>query len=181
MILQLSTPTRQQRGAVLVVSLIILLLMTIIGVSSMKTTTLEERMAGNLRDQNLSFQSAEAALIAGENYLENTLLIVTDGSAGLHDTSTLSDTFPFEADTWANDTKSVAASVSLNNESNARYYIEKLGDVSKPTCRDLTFDPGGNKTKGGDITGYKVIAIGRGPSGSAQSILVSYYGKKEFQ
>lgn len=174
----MSSLPRAQRGAVLVVSLIILLIMTIIGVSSMKNTTLEERMAGNLRDQNLAFQSAEAALIEGENYLENTLLIVTDGTAGLHDRNAAPDVF--DADTWANNVKSVGA-VSLNDDQNARYFIEKIGDVSKSTGKDLTFDPGGNKTKGGDITGYRVVAIGEGPSGTAQSILSSYYGKKEFQ
>jgi type IV pilus assembly protein PilX len=177
-----STPSgalRAQRGAALVVSLIILLLMTIIGVSSMQTTTLEERMAGNLRDQNLAFQSAEAALIEGEKYLENTLLIVTDGSAGLHARNAAPDVF--DPDTWANDAKSVAAPVSLNEDQNARYFIEKIGDVSKATGKDLTFDPGGNKVKGGDITGYRVVAIGEGASGNSQAILSSYYGKKEFQ
>lgn len=179
-----SLPTNRntQQGAVLIVSLIILVLMTIIGVSAIKTTTLEERMVGNMRDQDLAFQSAEAAVIEGENYLENTVLIVTDGSAGIHDKGTLIDQFPFYADTWTDNTKSIPATVSINNEENVpRYYIEKLGDVSKSTGRDLTFDPGGSKAKGGDITGYKVVAMGRGPSGTAQSIVASYYGKKEFQ
>ncbi|PKM43217.1 MAG: pilus assembly protein PilX [Gammaproteobacteria bacterium HGW-Gammaproteobacteria-1] len=59
-----------QRGAVLIVALIFLLLLTLIGTAAMRTTTLQERMAGNTRDLNLSFQAAEAALRAGENWLE---------------------------------------------------------------------------------------------------------------
>jgi type IV pilus assembly protein PilX len=51
-----------QSGAVLIVSLIMLLLLTLIGASSMQTTSLEEKMAGNLRDRNLAFQAAESAL-----------------------------------------------------------------------------------------------------------------------
>ncbi len=58
-----------QRGAVLIVSLIFLLLLTLIGTAAMRTTTLQERMAGNTRDINLSFQAAEAALRAGEDWL----------------------------------------------------------------------------------------------------------------
>ncbi len=58
-----------QAGAVLVISLIFLLLMTIIGVTTMQTTTLQERMAGNTRDMNLALQSAESALRDGENWL----------------------------------------------------------------------------------------------------------------
>ncbi|MCK4742595.1 MAG: hypothetical protein KAT25_02110 [Sulfuriflexus sp.] len=169
----------KQQGAVLIVSLIILLLMTIIGVSSMKTTTLEERMAGNMRDQNLAFQSAEAAIVEGETYLRDTVLIVTDGTAGLHDIGLAPD--PLVPATWTTAASSRSATVSLNDDQNARFYIEKLGDIEKPTGRNLTFDPAGNKTNGGDITGYKVVAIGEGPSGESQAILASYYGKKEFQ
>lgn len=170
---------RAQTGVALVVTLLILLVMTILGVSSMQSTTLEERMAGNMRDQNLAFQSAEAALIEGEEFLENTLLIVTDSTAGLHPKNEAPDVF--DADTWISDAKSRSASVHLNDDQEARFLIEKIGDISKPTGKDLTFDAGGNKSKGSDITGYKVIAIGRGPSGTSKSILQSYYGKKEFQ
>ncbi len=52
----------RQRGAVLLVSLIMLLLLTIIGAAAMRDTNLQERMAGNMRDHSLAFQAAEAAL-----------------------------------------------------------------------------------------------------------------------
>ncbi len=67
-----SSPYQRQCGAVLFVSLIILLLMTIIGVSAMQNTTMQEKMAGNLRDANLAFQAAESALRDAENYIANT-------------------------------------------------------------------------------------------------------------
>lgn len=51
-----------QSGAVLVVSLIMLLLLTLIGVTGMQTTSLEEKMAGNTRDRSIAFQAAESAL-----------------------------------------------------------------------------------------------------------------------
>lgn len=63
--IHLHVPGRQ-RGAVLVISLIMMLLLTLIGVTAMQVTTMEERMAGNLLDQNRSFQAAEAALREGE-------------------------------------------------------------------------------------------------------------------
>lgn len=59
---------KSERGAALLVALIMLLLITILGVSAMQTTTLEEKMAGNLRDRHVAFQAAEAALRAGEQY-----------------------------------------------------------------------------------------------------------------
>ncbi|WP_256676067.1 PilX N-terminal domain-containing pilus assembly protein [Pseudomonas sp. SCB32] len=50
----------------LLVALIMLLLLTIIGISSMRSTTMQERMAGNLRDESHALQSAEAAMRQGE-------------------------------------------------------------------------------------------------------------------
>ena len=60
------TPAPKQRGAVLIVALIMLLLLTIIGLSSMRDTSLQENMAGNMRDSNLALQASEAALRQGE-------------------------------------------------------------------------------------------------------------------
>jgi len=60
------TPHRRQRGMALVVSLVMLLSLTLLGLAAMQNTSLEERMAGNMRAQNLAFQAAEAGLRAGE-------------------------------------------------------------------------------------------------------------------
>ena len=51
-----------QRGAVLVVGLIFLALLTLIGVTAFSVATQEERMAGNTRDRLRAFEAAEAAL-----------------------------------------------------------------------------------------------------------------------
>lgn len=51
-----------QRGVTLAVSLVLLLAITIIGVSSLTTTSLEERMAGNIQELNRAFQTAESGL-----------------------------------------------------------------------------------------------------------------------
>jgi len=60
------TSLQKQNGAVLIVSLVMLVLMTIISLSSMRVTTLEEKMAGNALNTNLAFQAAETALRAAE-------------------------------------------------------------------------------------------------------------------
>ncbi len=64
------SPAALQRGAVLVVGLIMLVMITLITISGMQATTLEERMAGNLADRNRAFQSAEIALRTGEELVE---------------------------------------------------------------------------------------------------------------
>lgn len=56
----------RQRGVALVVVLILLLVMTLLGLASMRGTLLEERMSGNMFDRGLAFQAAEAALREAE-------------------------------------------------------------------------------------------------------------------
>jgi len=63
------TPEKQQ-GAVLIVSLLILLVLTMIGITGTRTTTMEEKMVGNMRQQLISFQAAEAAIRDAENWLK---------------------------------------------------------------------------------------------------------------
>ena len=57
---------RRQRGSALIVGMIFLLVMTMLGVTAMQTTGLEERMAGNMRDRGIALQAAELALRAGD-------------------------------------------------------------------------------------------------------------------
>lgn len=60
------TPTSSQKGIALLVSLIMLIVVTLLGISSIRTVLIEERMTGNAYDRSLSFQATEAALRAGE-------------------------------------------------------------------------------------------------------------------
>jgi len=68
---EMTRDVRRQSGSALVIALVFLLLMTLIGVTAMQTTTLQERMAGNERDRNLAFQAAEAALREAEEWVAN--------------------------------------------------------------------------------------------------------------
>jgi len=55
-------PKRSQRGFVLIVSLLILMVITMIGVNAISTSTLEGRMAHNLQQTMYAFQAAESAI-----------------------------------------------------------------------------------------------------------------------
>ena len=62
--------SQAQRGMALLVSLVFLLLLTLIGLSSMQNATLQEKMAGSVSLRNQSFQGAEAALRVGESAVQ---------------------------------------------------------------------------------------------------------------
>ena len=52
----------RQRGVVLIIALIMLMVVTMLSVSTLSVTAQQERMSGNVRDRNMAFQAAEAAV-----------------------------------------------------------------------------------------------------------------------
>ncbi len=73
---------RGQGGAALFLCLVLLLLLTVMAVSAVETTRLEMRMARNAHDGLLALQAAEAALVAGERFLETIASTVSESPAG---------------------------------------------------------------------------------------------------
>lgn len=53
---------RRQRGVIFVTAMLFLVVLSLLVLSIMRTSILEERMAGHSRDWNLAFQAAESAL-----------------------------------------------------------------------------------------------------------------------
>lgn len=62
----------REKGSVLLISLVLLLIMTTAGVTVINSSSLEEKITGNYRDQQVAFHIAEATLLEAENYIANT-------------------------------------------------------------------------------------------------------------
>lgn len=157
-----------QQGVVLIVGLVLLLLMTLIGTTGMQSTSLEEKMAGNMRDRNLAFQAAESALAAGENYLETVATIPSpfcDKSEGRYDRTTpdcaaIADPVWEEID-W-DDGDSVEYTGELSNLSAPPRYIIEDMSCTTPPCAAGTHN-------------YRITARATGGSVDAVVILQSVY------
>jgi Tfp pilus assembly protein PilX len=63
-------PQNRQRGAILVVGLIMLVTVVILGLAAMRAVVLQERLAGGFAAQNLALQSSETALRAAERIIQ---------------------------------------------------------------------------------------------------------------
>lgn len=63
--------SNKQCGAVLLISLIILLVMTILGVTAMRTSNLELIMATNAQEQLMALTNAENTLVDAEDDIDN--------------------------------------------------------------------------------------------------------------
>lgn len=68
-----SSIPQRQRGAVLIVSMLILLVMTVLALTASQATQMQERMAGNARDLDLAFQAGEAGVRAAEIRIQQSI------------------------------------------------------------------------------------------------------------
>jgi type IV pilus assembly protein PilX len=157
----------REHGAVLIVALVFLVIMTVLGVTAMRTTTLQERMAGNVRDSNLAFQSAEAALREGEQFLQQATLPPFTGANGLLPMEEDAGQVTFwNAYAWSGNGR-VTASVAGVIEA-PRYVIEELPALPAE----------GDSAKFGalpDVGFYRVTARAAGGTQDAVSILQTTY------
>lgn len=123
----------RQSGAVLVIALIMLLAMTLIGVTGLSSTTMQERMAGNLREMDIAFQAAEAALREGETYLESATLPDFDGTGGLYQPAASGSPQVWDAISWTNTSASREYTGAIADlAAQPRYIIEELAPVPAP-------------------------------------------------
>ena len=172
---------KKQSGAVLFVSLILLLIMTILGISGMQTTILEEKMAGNFRDANYAFQSAEAALRGSEDWLRSQTTEPVANSTGSNDIwtfnamdpdTTNSDEWWEERDSTWWSTNSVSYGASLNGISTPpRTIVEYKAFVS-----DTLLAGTGNTSTG--LTFYQVTARGTGGTEQSKVLLQSITARR---
>ncbi|MGB5332281.1 MAG: PilX N-terminal domain-containing pilus assembly protein [Woeseiaceae bacterium] len=166
-----------QRGVVLIVSLIMLLVVTLLAVSSMQGTSLEEKMAGNTRDRNLAFQTTESGIREAETYIEGIVSLGSfNGSGGLYG---LTDIEPYYSTgaTWSDATQHVVASAKYGSYAEPQYFIKHFTTV-KGTEGAMNMSGYGDNKGTGDVSIFKITSRGTGGSAdSAEVILRSHYGR----
>lgn len=127
------TPIHRQRGATLVVVLILLLMMTLLGLASLRSTVLEERMTSNLLDRSLSFQVAEAGLREAEAAVN---LNPAFPGAGCDAQGLCASPNPLAIDRWLDPGFNAWRTASVSDPYTAapRYIAEDMGEG--PNWRD---------------------------------------------
>lgn len=179
-----------QRGAVLITGLIFLVVLTLLGTTALQSTILEEKMAGNLRDETLAFQAAEAALRSGEHFLEQVTLPEFNGSGGLYhyacseglnpdaEGEDEEESFscpptpdPVTEMNWNADDSRETGVVIEGVVSQPRYFIEQLPSVP------LMGDTGSAQLSGDslNVSIFRIVARGTGGTESATVLLQSTY------
>lgn len=102
---------RNQRGAILVVALILLVLLGVMGTTSLRSAIFQEKVAAQMHDRSMAFESAEAGLAWCEAFYQDIEFAYLDGSDSVGSVtigSQISDT---------TDTESTVAVARLENPS----------------------------------------------------------------
>ena len=175
-----------QQGVVLVIGLIMLVVMTLLAVTSMQSSSLQEIMSSNVKDKTTAFEAAETAIRAAEEFLDNGVLNLaafdTDKSDGL--LTNLYDEVWNEIN-WATESVEVNNVVVLDgNEatqggvrSRPRYVIQHIGPVVSDADRKLNVDSSYQASNADAIVEmFKITARGTGGSDNSQVILETMYG-----
>jgi type IV pilus assembly protein PilX len=167
----------RQSGAVLIVSLLLLLVLTVLGVVMMQTTRMQERMAGATRDLNMSLQGAESGLRYGESVVA-AYTALPDTTGTLPCTVCQKGTLPvaiydpaqFNWTANAQTYGQAGLTSPTTLAANPRYTTEDLGFVPD------SLDSGQEVPDGRDF--FQISALSTGASGLATTVLQSTYARR---
>ncbi len=172
-------PPRRQRGVALIVALVLLLVVTIIGLASMRGTGLQERMSANMYDRSLAFQRAEAALRAAELAITGNWQIAVlggeDCSGATNCLNAGATAFNAGGANWTN----VPGAFNLNDDRTPgvpQYHIQFMGTGAAPNSMGLSdnsdFGNYGNNYPPDNVAFYRVTVRSSDPVDSADRSIV---------
>ena len=189
----LPTTDTPQEGFVLIVGLVILGLLTMLALSSMRDTTMQEKMAGASRDSGLAFQAAESALRDAENCITDTTAdcafdaVANDAHFDQDDATFPEHNTLFDANTWvAYDPPGDATALAGVPADGVNYIIRKAstvagegndGDSKNCAMAGCAVGDGAPASGASSQAIYEITARGAGESGAGQSVLRVYFRK----
>jgi type IV pilus assembly protein PilX len=174
--MKLSTDKRQN-GFTLIMSMIILIILTMLGLSSIQGTQTEIAMAGNMRNADIAFQSAEIGLISAETTIEGTISKNTfNDTLGLYAEHTPDPDY-FNDDSWGDKNSKESTATLTNVSTNPRYIIKYLGDRSQNEPAKVNIGGYGTQPPGLTVSYLRTTSRGFGQSDRSVRMLQSYYGK----
>jgi type IV pilus assembly protein PilX len=177
---------QKQQGIALVTALIFMVVLTLLSVAAMRTTGLEEKMAANALNQDLAFQSAEAAVREGIFQVIGGTITTTSGFVsgctttapkGLCLPSTTATpiwntVLPFGQTTISSAAQTYAGVALTGIALQPQYIIELLPNVPVPPGNSIGIGLGAGA---GTATPYRITARGWGLAPEAQATTQTTY------
>lgn len=128
------SPTRQD-GAALIMVLLMLLVITLLGIASMRGAIMQERMAGATLGRSLAFHSAESALRDAEAYAATNRPVPPSSGCtkGVCARTPPGTTPPWKSESFWKDANNFLVATALNGAT-SQYVLEDYGLSESPDC-----------------------------------------------
>jgi len=177
---------QKQKGVTLIISLVLLVSLTMIGITSMQSSRTELAMAGNQRESGLMFYAAEMGLVAAETHIDGTTIGVdiaelNPGHYAIKATDNNYSTPDYYDDSVWDDTSSVKVADAIDEltaENQPRFIIEHLGDRHQNALAGPNIEGYGTQQTGISVSIFRATARGAGLTGKSFRYVQSYVGKE---
>lgn len=184
---------QKQQGAVLIIAMVLLLVMSLIGLSSVVSSTLQEKMASNVQQRTLARYAAETAVRAAEVYISTNIInksrlaMFNGANAGLYAAT------PVNPILFSNDLVKQASvlsdtSVPANWTNANSVEVLDLTDKVKATNPRYVIEYVGRRSQGGTVVWsssapiergaphiFKITAIGWARDAGVYSVLQTHF------
>ena len=176
--------SKSQQGTVLVIALILLSVMTLLGVTGMKSSIVEEKMSGNLRDREYSSQAAESALREAETTITGwttaTAFPALDGNNGMLGEENDEPDFTNET-IWASSAVGTATTLGDGQlAADPKFVLKYVGtdDFCAPAEAGGLEELGGGGFACPPTFIFRLTALGTGLTPNTQTILQEYFARQ---
>ena len=181
----------KQQGAALITALVFMSILTMLGISAMRSNALDVKIHNAMKDRLNAFQCAEAALRQGELFISTANDKPADTTVGVPnktakevwriDTQALNNFVDQAASWWVTNGWSDNAlrdtsDVTVGCADDAQYIVQSLGGIGDNGSGDLSFKSQATS----QIDGYRITSRSEGVSENAAVILQSTF-TRQFQ
>ncbi len=185
-----SSVFKKQFGAALITSLVFMSILTMLGISAMRSNTLDVKIHNAMLDRLNAFQCSEAALRQGERFIKNATEQPNDAVAGAPapgsgqvwrvNTSALNNLVNENGDWWATngwgDFVLSDPNVNIGCATQAEYIVQSLGGTGGNGSGDLSFKAAAES----QMNIYRISSRSEGVSANSAVILQSTF-TRQFQ
>lgn len=165
-----------QRGAVLIISLVVLTVLTIVVLSANRGVVVQERMTAAIRESNITFQAAESGLVEAEIFVDaipGLGVFRDDGAGGLYSQNSGPADYSDPA-IWAPGITQLATETAPGYET--RYFVEYIGQAEIEGAEEISVDFSYGQAEDVLLVQvFRVVVRSVGPNGQPERIIAGYY------
>lgn len=170
-----------QKGSALLLALIMLLVLSLLAISGMEGSLMQDRMSIAQREGVMALEVAESGAQDAEQWIEDNVVTLTDfdGTDALYNATEDDEGAPdvFDQAVWEDESQTRSADAVEGVT--PRYLIEYMGEGFTPPQRtDGNIGGYRHDSGGGNVHSFRIVVRAESPSGRGQRLLEVFYTRQ---